>query len=172
MDKEDVLCMYACTYKHTAHAHTHTHTQRGTLLSNKKEWNLVTMCGNNDGSREHIILNEARRTKTNTVWFHLYVEPKKQNKWTTKTKQKQNGNSLAVQWLGLGTFTAMAQVQSLVRELRSCKLCIVAKKTPKQTQKHTHRYGEQTGGCQRGEWWWGEERNRWGRLRGTNFVTK
>ena len=38
------------------------------------------------------------------------------------------GNSLAVQWLGLGTFTAGAQVQSLVRELRSCKLCGVAKK--------------------------------------------
>ena len=30
-----------------------------------------------------------------------------------------NGNSLAVQWLGLGAFTALAQVQSLVRELRS-----------------------------------------------------
>ena len=32
------------------------------------------------------------------------------------------GNSLAVQWLGLSTFTARAQVQSLVRELRSHKL--------------------------------------------------
>ena len=31
------------------------------------------------------------------------------------------GNSLAVQWLGLGTFTAVAQVQSLVGEIRSCK---------------------------------------------------
>ena len=30
-------------------------------------------------------------------------------------------NSLAVQCLGLGAFTAMARVQSLVRELRSCK---------------------------------------------------
>ena len=32
------------------------------------------------------------------------------------------GSSLAVQWLRLGTFTAVAQIQSLVEELRSCKL--------------------------------------------------
>ena len=31
------------------------------------------------------------------------------------------GNSLAVHWLGVGAFTAVAQVQSLVRELRSHK---------------------------------------------------
>ena len=30
-------------------------------------------------------------------------------------------------WLGFGAFTAMAPVQSLVRELRSCKLCSAAK---------------------------------------------
>ena len=41
------------------------------------------------------------------------------------------GNSLVVQWLGLGTATAMAQVQSLVRELRSYKSCGVAKKKKK-----------------------------------------
>ena len=33
-----------------------------------------------------------------------------------------------VQWLGLGTFTAMAWVQSLVRELRSYKPLGVDKK--------------------------------------------
>ena len=38
-----------------------------------------------------------------------------------------SGNSLVVQWLGLGTVTARAWVQSLVRELRSCKLCGVTK---------------------------------------------
>ena len=32
------------------------------------------------------------------------------------------GSSLVVQWLGLGSFTAGAWVQSLVRELRSSKL--------------------------------------------------
>ena len=36
-------------------------------------------------------------------------------------------NSLAVQWVGLYAFTAVAHVQSLVGELRSCKLCGTAK---------------------------------------------
>ena len=39
-----------------------------------------------------------------------------------------NGNSLVVQWLRLGSFTARAQVQSLVRKLRSCKPWGMAKK--------------------------------------------
>ena len=34
----------------------------------------------------------------------------------------------AVQWLGLSAFTAMTQVQSLVRERRFCKLCSAATK--------------------------------------------
>ena len=38
------------------------------------------------------------------------------------------GNSLAVQWLGLSAFTAGAQVQSLMGELRSRKPHGVAKK--------------------------------------------
>ena len=36
-----------------------------------------------------------------------------------------------VQWLGLGAFTAVAQVQSLVGELRSHKPCGAAKKKKK-----------------------------------------
>jgi len=31
-------------------------------------------------------------------------------------KERSQGNSTVVQWLGLSTFTAMAQIQSLVRE--------------------------------------------------------
>ena len=42
-----------------------------------------------------------------------------------------HGNSLAVQWLGLGAFTAGAQVQSLVGELRSHKLRGTARKKRK-----------------------------------------
>ena len=42
------------------------------------------------------------------------------------------GNSLAVQWLGVGTIPDVAQVQSLVRKLRSWKPCGMAqKKLPK-----------------------------------------
>ena len=53
------------------------------------------------------------------------------------------GNSLAVQWLGLHAFTAGAQVQSLVRELRSCKQCGAAKKQNK-TKKQKKKFGH---GC-------------------------
>ena len=38
---------------------------------------------------------------------------------------------MVVPWLGLGTFTAMAWVQLLVGELRSCKLCDVSNKKTK-----------------------------------------
>ena len=44
------------------------------------------------------------------------------------------GNSLVDQWLGLGAFTATAQVQSLVGELRSCKPCGKAKKKKKEEE--------------------------------------
>ena len=37
-------------------------------------------------------------------------------------------NHLTVQWLGLGSFTAVAQIQSLARELRPQKPCGTAKK--------------------------------------------
>ena len=53
-------------------------------------------------------------------------------------KERPLGNSLAVQWLGLHASTAMAQVRSLVRELRSHKLRGVAKKTPKKQNQINH----------------------------------
>ena len=40
----------------------------------------------------------------------------------------QKGNSLVSQWLGLSDFTAVAQVQSLVRELRPHRLRLCQKK--------------------------------------------
>ena len=42
-------------------------------------------------------------------------------------KWNEGGNSLVAQWLALGASTALAWIQSLVRELRSCKLCTVAR---------------------------------------------
>ena len=41
-----------------------------------------------------------------------------------------------VWWLGFGTFTAVAWVQSLVGELRSRKQCGVAKKKKKKNPNH------------------------------------
>ena len=50
------------------------------------------------------------------------------------------GASLTVQWLGLSIFTAGAQVQSLARELKSCKLSgtVGGKKQKKRPSSHTH----------------------------------
>ena len=45
-----------------------------------------------------------------------------------QSNQKRNGSSLAVQWLRLSAFAALNWVQSLFGELRSCKLCGLAKK--------------------------------------------
>ena len=47
-----------------------------------------------------------------------------------KIKIRTLGNSLAVQWLGLTAFSAVARVQSLVRELRSHKTRVRPKKKP------------------------------------------
>ena len=41
------------------------------------------------------------------------------------------GTSLVVQWLRLRTPTARLQVQSMVKELRSCMLCSMTKKKKK-----------------------------------------
>ena len=57
------------------------------------------------------------------LWLSLYGR--------ITTNLKISGNSLAVQWLGLGAFTAGVQVQSLIRELRSRKPHHVAKKKKK-----------------------------------------
>ena len=52
------------------------------------------------------------------------------------------GNSLVVQWLGLGAFTARARVHSLVRELKSCKPCGVARKIKKERKEKKTWYKE------------------------------
>ena len=36
---------------------------------------------------EGTMQGEICHRKTNTVWFHLYVESEKQNKWNIKEKQ-------------------------------------------------------------------------------------
>ena len=43
-------------------------------------------------------------------------------------KKSVQRNSLAIQWLGLSAFTARAQMQPLVRELRSCRQLSQGKK--------------------------------------------
>ena len=43
-------------------------------------------------------------------------------------KKSVKRNSLVIQWLGLSAFTARAQMQPLVRELRACKQLSQGKK--------------------------------------------
>ena len=54
-----------------------------------------------------------------------------QSSFVTRVKGRETcATSLVVQWLGFHTVTAMAQVQSLLRELKSCKLHSTASPSP------------------------------------------
>ena len=64
----------------------------GILLSHQKEWNLA-ICNNMDGARVYYAKqNKSFREKTNTTWFHTFVEFKKQqmNIWEGE-KKKEGG---------------------------------------------------------------------------------
>jgi len=52
----------------------------------KKEWNLA-ICNNMDEAREY----NAKRNKSekDTIWFHSYMEFKKQNKWAKGEKERE-----------------------------------------------------------------------------------
>ena len=51
------------------------------------------------------------------------------------SKKRKLGSSLAVQWLGLGAFTVMDQIQSLVGELRPHKLSSMAQNGTKKRKR-------------------------------------
>ena len=55
------------------HTHMHTHTPYGILLGHKNEWNSA-ICSNVEVPREYYV--SFNGSKTNTVWYHLYVESK------------------------------------------------------------------------------------------------
>ena len=59
----------------------YTHMQWN--ISNDKEWNCST-CNNMDGPRGYYAM--WNKTKTNNVWFHLYVNSKKTNKQQQQQK--------------------------------------------------------------------------------------
>ena len=48
------------------------------LLSHIKEWNIA-ICNNMDGPMDS---HSEVKTKTNIIWYHLYVKSKKRYKWT------------------------------------------------------------------------------------------
>ena len=64
-----------CTHTHThTHPYIHIHIFNGILLSHKKEWNS-NICNSMGDPREYY-LSEISQSKTNTVYYHLYVESK------------------------------------------------------------------------------------------------
>ena len=54
------------------------HTHNGILLSHKK--NKILPFATTLMDLAGILLSEISQRKTNTVWYHLHVEPKKYNK--------------------------------------------------------------------------------------------
>ena len=53
----------------------------GILLNSKKEWNN-TVCSNMDETRDyHTEVKQVTKRKTNTVWYHSYMESKIWHKW-------------------------------------------------------------------------------------------
>ena len=68
------------------HTHTHTHTMEYYWAIKKNE---ILPFATTWVDLEGIMLNEKSQIKTKTVWYHLYVEPKKQNRLVNITKKKQ-----------------------------------------------------------------------------------
>ena len=88
MDKEDV-------YTHT---HTHTHSQKRTMkYYSAIKKNKILPFAKTWMELESIILSKVSQRKTNTIWFHSYVEFKKQN------KQGHLGCSVSSVTLGFGS---------------------------------------------------------------------
>ena len=64
------------------------YTYNGILISHKKEWKLAT-CDNTNGPRGYYAKHN-KSEKDKYCMICLYLESKKQNKWTKITKQKQS----------------------------------------------------------------------------------
>ena len=72
------------------------------LLSHKKEWNLAIIV-KMDGPTGYCKLNEISQGKTNPIWFHLYVESKKQMNKYNKTETVTNTENKQVAARGKGS---------------------------------------------------------------------
>ena len=79
MDKEDMGGGCSHIYIYTEEFYS--------LLSHQIEQNSA--CAAMLMDLENIMLSEISQRKTNTIWFHLHVESKNQNKWMYIAKQKQ-----------------------------------------------------------------------------------
>ena len=76
--------MYTHTHTHT-HTHAHTHTLEYYSVIKKNE---IMPFAATQMDLEMIILNEVRKRKKNTIWYHLYVESKNTRQINIPIKQK------------------------------------------------------------------------------------
>ena len=79
---------------------TNTHTYNGILLRHTKKDILPFVATWMD--LEGIILSEISQRKTNTVWYHLYMESKKYKQLVYTTKKNQTQMQTMNEWLGMG----------------------------------------------------------------------
>ena len=63
------------------HTRARAHTHQNITKHKKNEILPFTMAWMD---LESLMLSEISQGRTNTIWFHLYMESKKQNKWTNK----------------------------------------------------------------------------------------
>ena len=94
-----------------------------TFLSGKRPPQKAALCLESEFSRPPS-LGEGNRC-------FLPFCPSLRTVWKSLRNPTVAGNSLAVQWLGLAAFTAVAWVGSLVGKLRPCKLCGMMRKERK-----------------------------------------
>ena len=59
------------------------HIYNGILLGHKKSPNLTT-CNSIDRLREYYAKKIIQSKKENSIWFHLFVKYKEENKWANK----------------------------------------------------------------------------------------
>ena len=76
------MYIYICV---CVYMYTYTCTYIWCNNSHKKEWNLDICDNMYDPGGHYAKWNKTE--KANTVWYHLYVESNKENKWTNITIQ-------------------------------------------------------------------------------------
>ena len=91
---------------------------------------------------------DLQRARTFFLRAMSFILTGHQNSEGQSCKTHHFVNSLAVQWLGLSASTAKAGVQAMVRELRSHKLCSVAKNKNKKTEQKTLKHSVPFQTCQ------------------------
>ena len=106
--KMQCVCVCVCVYN-------------GICLSYIKEWNLAFMITWMD--LEGIMLRERSQRKTNGIWFHLYVETKKQGK-NPQTEQVHRHREQTGGWLK-GWGWVMGEWTKLMKGIMNYNLLVI-----------------------------------------------